>query len=390
MKLVIFSHKACWPCAGSPTGYATDGGFPFQMKALSELFDETTLLVPCYPNCNATGEIALDGHHLRIAPLTPRHGAGLYSKLNFPLWFLRNSGVIVRELRQADGIHAPIPGDVGTVGMLGAWLLRKPLFVRYCGNWLTLKTTADRLWHFFMESFAGGQNVMLATGGAEQPPSAKAPDMHWIFSTSLTKSEMSAFAVREIRLDPGHLRLIIVGRQEGAKGTAVLIQALPLVRRAYPETALDVVGDGSDVPALKRLAAELGIGEKVAFHGKVNHAEVLRLLQNAHVFCLPTESEGFPKVVLEALACGLPVVATPVSVLPQLLSNGCGLLLAEATPDAQARAIQSIVDDGARYTAMSHKAIETAQQYSLEEWRDQIGKFLTESWGPLKAQESRS
>jgi hypothetical protein len=45
MKLAVFSHKGCWPCAASPTGYATDGGFPFQMAAIAELFDETVLPV---------------------------------------------------------------------------------------------------------------------------------------------------------------------------------------------------------------------------------------------------------------------------------------------------------------------------------------------------------
>jgi glycosyltransferase involved in cell wall biosynthesis len=305
-------------------------------------------------------------------------------------WLLRNSATIVRELRRADGIHAPIPGDVGTVGMLGAWLGGKPLFVRYCGNWLTLKTTADRFWHWFMERVAGGRNVMLATGGADVPPSAKTPNMHWIFSTSLTRSEMCELAAREIRLAPNQLRLIIVGRQEGAKGTDILIRALALIHRAHPEAALDVVGDGSAVPALKKLAADMGIEGKVEFHGKVNHDEVIRLLRTAQVFCFPTQSEGFPKVVLEALACGLPVVATPVSVLPQLLGNGCGRLVAETTPEALARAIEGVVADRSRYAAMSRKAIETAQQYSLEAWRDTIGGHLEAGWGKLKGEKLKS
>jgi glycosyltransferase involved in cell wall biosynthesis len=389
VKLVVFSHKPCWPSPGSPSGYATDGGFPFQMKALSELFDETRVLVPCFPRGNATGEVALEGHNLRVVPLSPRHGSGFFSKLNFLPWLLRNGGTIWRELRRADAVHAPIPGDVGTVGMVGAWFGRKPLFVRYCGNWLTMKSHADRFWHWFMEQFAGGRNVMLATGGTELPPSAKTPDIHWIFSTSLTELELSALAARQVVLERHHFRLIIVGRQKGAKGTEILIQALALIHHAYPEAALDVVGDGSAVPALKRLAAELGIGEKVVFHGKVNHAEVIRLLQRAHVFCFPSKSEGFPKVVLEALACGLPVIATPVSVLPQLLGNGCGVLMEEATPEALARGVESIIADGARYATMSRKAVETAQQYSLEAWRDTIGGYLTAAWGPLKKSEIR-
>ncbi len=128
---------------------------------------------------------------------------------------------------------------------------------------------------------------------------------------------------------------------------------------------MDVVGDGSAVPMLKRKAAELGIGEKVEFHGKVNHAEVMRIMHNAHIFCFPSKSEGFPKAVLEALACGLPVLATPVSVLPMLLSSGCGVLI-EPDPAAIAKAVCELASSPKHYKLMSAKARETARAYPLE------------------------
>jgi glycosyltransferase involved in cell wall biosynthesis len=227
---------------------------------------------------------------------------------------------------------------------------------------------------------------MLATGGSAEPPSRTSKHIHWIFSTSLTETEIRELARSQLELDPEKLRLVIVGRQEAGKGTDVLIKALPLIHRRHPHAVLNVVGDGSAVSMLKRKAAELGIGEKVAFHGKVNHAEVIRILQNAHLFCFPTQSEGFPKVVLEALACGLPVIATPVSVLPTLLGNGCGILI-EPNPAAIANAVCGIASTPERYQVMSAKARMTARQYSLETWRDTIGGYLEAAWGPLKTRD---
>jgi glycosyltransferase involved in cell wall biosynthesis/peptidoglycan/xylan/chitin deacetylase (PgdA/CDA1 family) len=382
-RLLVFSTKPTWFSPSSPTGFATDGGFPFQMAALGELFDETVLLVPCSPRTVSQGEIPLGGPRIRVSPLPPPYGSGLRRKLLFPIWCLRCTPAVMGEFRRAEAIHADIPGDLGTVGMVLAWTFRRPLFVRYCGNWLTVKTTADRFWHWFMERFAGGRNVMLATGGIAEPPSRKNPNIRWIFATSLTESEIRELATGEVSLAPEKLRLVIVGRQEGGKGTDLMIKALSLIHQQFPNAVMDVVGDGSEVPMLKRKAAELGVREKVAFHGKVNHVEVIRLLQQAHIFCFPTQSEGFPKAVLEALACGLPVITTPVSVLPMLLSKGCGVII-KPEAAAIAQAVCELASSPERYKLMSAKARETAAAYTLERWRDTIGGCLEAAWGPLR------
>jgi glycosyltransferase involved in cell wall biosynthesis len=388
VRLVIFSHKPCWRSASSPTGYATDGGFPFQMKALSELVDETRLLVPCYPRTNGTGEIGLEGRNLSVVPLSARRGSGFSSKLGFLPWLLLNCGRILRELRRADAVHAPIPGDVGTVGMLGAWLCRKPLFVRYCGNWLRPVTAAEEFWRWFMETFAGGRNVMLATGGTAEPPSQKNANVRWIFSSSLTENELSTYASPRSYPSNGDVRLVIAARQETAKGAGSVIQALPALARDFPQITFEVLGNGSALPRFKRLAADLKVEDRVTFAGQLDHDQVLERLTTATVFVFPTtSSDGFPKAVLEGLATGLPVVATRVSVLPQLLGNGSGILINEATPEAISQGVSKVLASAAAYEDMSRKAIETARQYSLESWRDTIGGYLSTAWGPLKGKD---
>jgi glycosyltransferase involved in cell wall biosynthesis len=108
-------------------------------------------------------------------------------------------------------------------------------------------------------------------------------------------------------------------------------------------------------------------------------------MSRADLFCYPTESsEGFPKVVLEALASGLPVVATRVSVIPRLLNGGAGVLLEEPSPEAVASGVKSCLSDRELYRSMSRCAVATAGTYSLEKWRDTIGDRLRGAWGPLR------
>ncbi len=378
MRLAVVSHKICRFAENSPSGYATDGGFPKQMKAISELFSETRLVVPCENAFASDGMTALDGNNLKICPLSVPQGSNLRRKLAMFGWLLKNAGIIWREVRAADAVHTPIPGDVGTIGILFAWLLKKPLFVRHCGNWLAPKTTAEHIWRIGLERLAGGQNVVFATGGSEQPPSRRNSSIKWIFSTSLSESRLSNSTTHI--LSEKRLKLITACRLEKRKGVEIVIESLPLILKKFPFATLDIVGGGSQKENFEKLAARLNVREQVNFHGKVAPEEVLERLTEADLFCYPTASEGFPKVVLEALAGGLPVITTAVSVLPQLIGEKNGKVLEAANAQTLAEAVFEICADENVYRLMSENAIQTAKQYSIERWREFIGENLRAAW----------
>ncbi len=82
MKLAVVSHKPCWPASGSPSGYATDGGFPMQMRALSELFSSTVLVIPVVRNAPDVAGEFLAGNNLSVQPLSVLTGVGLRRRLS--------------------------------------------------------------------------------------------------------------------------------------------------------------------------------------------------------------------------------------------------------------------------------------------------------------------
>ncbi len=286
-------------------------------------------------------------------------------------------------MKAADAVFALVPGEIGTLVLLLAFILRKPLLVRYIVAWSEPRTLVDRLEQRLLERFAGGKNVILATGESDESPSPRNPNIRWIFSPTLSEEELAANATPRALPGSEELRLIIVSRQEVAKGTDLLLQSLPFIVRDLSGIRLDVVGEGSALPKFRELAKELGMEDRVRFHGQVDHAEVLALLQGAHLYCLPTMGESFGKTVLEALACGLPVVTTAVSVFPRLISTRCGVVIDQRTPVHLAAAIRHCLVDRDRYRRMSIEAIAAARFYSLERWRDTIRGMLEEAWGPL-------
>jgi len=352
------------------------------MRTVSELFDATTIAVPVSEHGQPEGEMPLNGPNISVVPLTvPAGRPGWRRKALFPFWIVKNAPAMIRACRQADAVHAPVPGDIGTIGILLALCLSRPLFVRYCGNWRVPSNGVQKLFQRLLEGLAGGNRLVLATGGGADIPSERNPRIKWIFASSLTDAEIAAIGrPRTVPCGEGEFRLIIVGRQEKRKGTDRLIQALRLLSGTGRTVSLDVVGAGSELASLEELSRRLGIDDRVRFHGNLSHERVVGLLQEAHLFCFPTESEGFPKAVLEAMATGLPIVTTGVSVLPFLVKD-CGLVLDEVTPETLRDAVLKMMGEEAVYESMSRAALRAARDYSLEKWQQLIRDEVEESWG---------
>ncbi len=96
MRLAVFSHKEVWRDPSGNPGYVTVGGFPDQMHAISELFDETEIVCLLYPGSPPPGHRSLDGPGMRVRPLPVPAGKGQLRKLLLPLW-------LVEERRRAFG-----------------------------------------------------------------------------------------------------------------------------------------------------------------------------------------------------------------------------------------------------------------------------------------------
>ena len=385
MNLLVVSHKETWLDPASPSGYSTVGGFPFQMEYISSLFDRTSIMVPIQKTEMPSGARHLIGHYLSIIPLVEPSGKGFLRKVCFLFWFLRHLPLLWRKIGQADAVHTPVGGDIGTVGLLIALIQKKPLFVRHCGTWGMPISFVDRLLQRFLEMIAGGRNVVLATGGGDQPPSKRNVSITWIFATSLTREQLSSMEKTKQWNGFGPMKLVTVGRLSSGKNMEAIINALPVVIENYPEATLDVIGDGELMERLKQLVYNLSLDGMVIFHGNIPHKEVLKILSNSHIFVFPTFREGFPKSLLEAMACGLPLVATRTSVIPSLISD-CGYIMDYPSPEEVSNGVLTLSSDPAQWLKFSTIAHQKSLEYSLENWRDMIGQKLESAWGKLSNQ----
>jgi colanic acid/amylovoran biosynthesis glycosyltransferase len=149
----------------------------------------------------------------------------------------------------------------------------------------------------------------------------------------------------------GDADVLLVGRLIEKKGVDVLIRAAAQLSAERPGLRIDIVGDGPLRTELEELARSLGLGQRVRFLGKVAHPEVLSRIGAARVLCLPARIAGdgdrdsMPVVIKEAMVRRVPVVGTDVAAIPEMLSDGCGVLVAPDDPVALAAALAQLLDD---------------------------------------------
>ncbi|MHC3378339.1 glycosyltransferase family 4 protein [Haloarcula sp. H-GB5] len=115
-------------------------------------------------------------------------------------------------------------------------------------------------------------------------------------------------------------RIVTVGRLVPWKGIGGIIDAFQQTDVADAE--LHIVGDGPERNALEARASQQGVGDQVVFHGRIPHEQVLEIVSRSRVFALNSTYEGLPHVVLEAMACGTPVVASAVCGTPEVITDG--------------------------------------------------------------------
>jgi glycosyltransferase involved in cell wall biosynthesis len=137
---------------------------------------------------------------------------------------------------------------------------------------------------------------------------------------------------------------------------------------------LIVVGDGEHESVLKNICSERGIADKVTFIPSKPYNELVRYYNAMDLFVMTSLAEGFPMVVLEALASGTPVVANNIGAIPDVITNGHnGYILDSLAPSSVANAISSALAEG---DSMSIHARKSSEPYFAEHIADRIAKVV--------------
>lgn len=327
----------------------------------------TTYLLP--PNAAAVvavmAALRSPARFLRTAALAWRtHPAGLRGAAKQAAYFVE-ACVLARHLRSrgTDHLHNHFPDSSGTVAMLAAELagigfsftMHGAEILRDVAKW-RLDEKVARARFGVSVSWYGRAQAMLVS------PSASWAKLHVVHCGV----DIDGYAARTHLADGRHV--VFVGRLDEIKGLPVLLDALAAVQQHLPDVQLTLVGDGPDREALQRRAAELGLGDAVHFPGYANSEQVRAHLATADVFVLPSFFEGIPVSLMEAMASGVPVVASHLPGIAELVDEGRSGHLVPAGDSAglAARLVELLTDPELRSCMGAAGRATVAAEFSLE------------------------
>lgn len=347
-------------------------GYPLWHRYLT-IFDQVRVLarvvdVPSPP----PGGDRVDGPGVHVWPLPYYVGPGQYLSRLIPLRRALWAGVrdvetvIVRVpspiavvltgiLRRAGRRYAAEvvgdPHDVLAPGVIRHPL--RPLLRRWATN-----TMRRQCRHATAVSYVTARFLQSRYPAAPHAPTS------WYSSRELKDDDFAPTSHRPPA--PGaQLALVSVGSlHQMYKGIDVLLEAMRLLAEDGLTPRLVHVGDGRYRAALARQAARAGLAERVAFVGTVPAASVAQHLDAADVFVHPSRTEGLPRVVIEAMARGLPVIGTAVGGIPELLDEEW--LVPPGAPDALAAAIRRLARNPDKMHATAARNLTRARDFHRE------------------------
>jgi L-malate glycosyltransferase len=176
-------------------------------------------------------------------------------------------------------------------------------------------------------------------------------------------------------------RLLSVGGLESHDGVEYTLVAFALIKTAFPDATLTIAGTGGQEGELEKLTRALGLDD-VHFLGQVERHAMPTVYADADIFIHGASIDNQPLPLLEAMASGLPIVATGVGDIPDMLSDGfAGTLVPVADPGATAKSVTVLLEQPERASLMAHRAKQSVDRYTWSTVRPQWGQLYEDLWG---------
>ena len=363
MRILVISHNHHYLRDGVPVGREP---IIKEINWLARPVDQLIHLACLHPGTAGEGYMPYV-ENVEFIGLPPAGGLKLREKLSILGRGVQYSKAILQQLPQADFIHVRVPGNLGMYGMILTSLVsKKPRWYKYAGNFMEVNGSSPSLvfQHSWLQHGFGRGPVMVNGRWPSQPKY-----LHSFInpSFSIAETQQAAAAARQKTI-AAPIRIVYAGRLEKGKGADKAVEILQLVLETQ-EALLDIFGTGPLQDSLAERCSAAGLQERVFFHGWQSQQEVHRSLAQSHFTLLPSDSEGWPKILSEGMIYGSVPIASQVSSIPQIFADfSTGIAIPPANIHGFASAITGLAQRPEKWREMSLAGLAAAPYFSYENY----------------------
>lgn len=372
-SLLIVSHTPHYLRDGSTVGWSPTVR---EIDYLAACFRNVRHVAPVHSGPVPENVAPYAASNVTVIAVRDVPASGLRRKLALLQYVPCYLRVLQRELRRADAVHIRSPSGLGFLALLMLAVRSTPRFrwIKYAGSWQRypkepLSYRIQRWW--IRGALSRGEvTVNGNTAGARRTHSFVNP----CFASAEMEAAREQAAHKEI--EPP-VRLLFAGHLVAAKGARLTIEVLRLLRSGGLDARLDIVGDGPEREQLEREVAAHDLGRWVVFAGWRTHTQMHEHYRIAHLLLLPSLTEGWPKVIGEAMAHGVVPITSAVGSIPEYLAQwGLGKTHAPHDARAFAESVVAYAQAPDVWKLESTTAVETAPVFSYERYVERIMAVL--------------
>ncbi len=374
MRLLIISHT---PHYGSPDSPAGLGSTLREIDQIASLFQSVCHLAPLHPGPPSIDCSAYKARNVVFRPVPPAGGETLSDKARILQRLPGYAKAIADEIKRADAVHVRCPANIAACSLtvLRSISWKGPTWIKYAGNWggypgEPLSYRLQRAW-----LRGSWRNAVVTVNGSwkDQPRHVVSLENPCLSDDEI-RAARSASAGKQLAAP---FRLLFVGRVDADKGVPQFLRMLSDLAQRGLDVVGELVGGGPRLDHFKHEAAGLGLEGRIEFRGWLPRMALNECYRNAHFIVLPSRSEGWPKVLSEAMAYGAVPIASSVGSISQYLARfGAGQCLDPADWRGFARAVADYASTPERWKAESERASASAEMFSYSTYRDKLRGLL--------------
>lgn len=370
MKFLIVTHVDHVYKDGKYYGYAP---YVREMNIWLKHVDEVLIVAPLSKRAITAIEIPYEHDHIdfkAVPAFSLTSGKEIIKTLlHLPmlLW------AIFRYMRKTDHIHLRCPGNMGLLGcIVQICFPKKTKTAKYAGNWdpNSNQPASYRLQKKILKSTLLTKNMNTLVYG-DWPNSTK--NIKSFFTATYYEKDKQPL---KAKLYTNHIKFLFVGTLSVGKQPKYVIQLVQGLKEKGYDVSLDVFGEGVLRNELETFIAAEQIASYITLHGNKTKTEIENAYKESHFMVLPSKSEGWPKVVAEAMFWGCIPVVTPISCVPYMLAEGQRGVLLSMELEKDVEAIKNVMASAGNCANIRQEGSEWSRTYTLDYFEAEIVKLL--------------